>query len=340
MTSGGRLELNREYPVPGEEALTARLVALIKEMLEKSYLAGTTYRDTHAKGHAAVRGEFVIDPGLPAELRVGLFREARSYPCWIRFASLSPNPQADKKGDVRAMALKLMGVEGPRLWQSEEGAQTLDIIMQDAPKFLAPNLEQFYEMEVALDRGGLSQAWFFLTHPHIALIILTAFRKCANLLEVPYYSQTAYLFGTRAVQYHIRPRRPANSRVPGDAPKNFLRQRLVEDLARGDASFDFMIQFQTDAEKMPVEDPTVVWDEALSPYVKLATVRIPSQTCDTPARRLFCENLSFNPWRTLPEHRPLGGINRARREVYPAISAFRHYRNAAPLKEPTPDEFY
>jgi catalase len=340
MSSGGQPELNREYPVPDEEALTARLVSLIKEMLEKSYLTGTTYRDTHAKGHAAVQGEFVIDPDLPPELRVGLFAHARSYPCWIRFANLSAAPKADIKGDVRAMALKLMGVEGPRLWQSEEGAQTLDIIMQDARKFLAPNLAQFYDLEVALDKGGLALARFFLTHPHIAAIILTSFKKCANLLEVPYYSQTAYLFGTRAVQYHIRPRRPATSKAPRDAPKNYLRQRLAEDLAHSDAYFDFMIQFQTDAEKMPIENPTVVWDEALSPYLKLAAIRIPSQTCDTPARRLFCENLSFNPWRTLPEHRPLGAINRARREAYPTISALRHYRNAAPLKEPTPDEVF
>jgi hypothetical protein len=334
------LELNKEYPVPGEEALTARLISLIKEMLEKNYLTGTTYRDTHAKGHAAVRGEFVVAPGLPEELRVGLFREARTYPCWVRFANLSPTPRPDIRGDVRAMSIKLMGVEGRMLSQDDEAARTMDIIMMGAPKFLAPNLAQFYDLEVALDKGLLSQAWFFATHPRIAAIILGSFKKCANLLEMPYWSQTPYLFGARAVKYHIRPRRPATSKVPRPAPKNYLRQRLAQDLARSDAYFDFMIHFQTDAERMPIEDPTVEWDEALSPYVRLATVRIPPQNCDTPARRMFCENLSFNPWRTLPEHRPLGGINRARREVYPAISSFRHYWNAAPPREPVADEIF
>ena len=53
----------------------------------------------------------------------------------------------------------------------------------------------------------------------------------------------------------------------------------------------------------------------------------------------FCENLSFNPWRTLPEHRPLGSINRARLQVYPAISRFRHRKNnAPPWREPTPED--
>jgi hypothetical protein len=37
----------------------------------------------------------------------------------------------------------------------------------------------------------------------------------------------------------------------------------------------------------------------------------------------------------LPEHRPLGGISRARRQVYLALSEFSHERNQAPRVEPT-----
>jgi len=38
----------------------------------------------------------------------------------------------------------------------------------------------------------------------------------------------------------------------------------------------------------------------------------------------FCENLSFDPWHTLPEQRPLGAINRIRLQVHSGISAKRH----------------
>jgi hypothetical protein len=69
----------------------------------------------------------------------------------------------------------------------------------------------------------------------------------------------------------------------------------------------------------------------------VATLTIPSQIFDTPERREFGDNLSFNPWRSLPEHRLLGGISRARRQVYQALSAFRRETNQAPEKEPTPD---
>jgi hypothetical protein len=33
--------------------------------------------------------------------------------------------------------------------------------------------------------------------------------------------------------------------------------------------------------------------------------------------------MSFNPWHALVPHRPLGSMNRARRAIYEALSAFR-----------------
>ena len=39
-----------------------------------------------------------------------------------------------------------------------------------------------------------------------------------------------------------------------------------------------------------------------------------------------------------PDHRPLGGINRARRTIYETISRLRHQRNSAPRREPTGEE--
>jgi hypothetical protein len=38
--------------------------------------------------------------------------------------------------------------------------------------------------------------------------------------------------------------------------------------------------------------------------------------------------MSFNPWNALPDHRPLGDFNRARRTIYAAMAAFRHGRQA------------
>ncbi len=334
-----KLELYKEYPEPNEEEVTKKLTELLKKLIEKDYLTGTTYRDTHAKGHAAVKAEFIVEPGLPEDLRVGLFKEARSYSAWIRFSNLNPSPQADINRDIRAMAIKLMEVDGKMLWEDEKNAKTLDIIMMASQTFLAPNLAQFYDLEAAIYKGGPSVLWFFLTHFRIARTILAGRQKCANLLEVPYWSQTAYAYGPKAVQYHLKPCSNKTSNIPKKPKNNYLREKLKEQLAQEEVRFDFMIQFQTNPYKMPIENPIVAWDETLSPYRKVATIKILPQSFDSPAQMEFCENLSFNPWRTFPEHKPLGGINRARKSVYPAISKFRHYKNFALDKEPTPDTF-
>jgi hypothetical protein len=56
----------------------------------------------------------------------------------------------------------------------------------------------------------------------------------------------------------------------------------------------------------------------------------------TDARRYFGDEvLSFNSWRGLNAHRPLGPINRMKLRVYDASSQFRHQKNNAPSYEPT-----
>jgi len=336
-TTSSRAQL--EESSASEKELIDKLIPVIKALIEKSYLTGTTFRDTHAKGHAAVQATFTVEPNLPPELAVGLFAKPRTYQAWARISNLSPTPQADKKRDLRAIAIKLMDVDGEMIWQSELGARTLDFIVMNAPAFLAPNLQAFYDMEVATLKGGWHVFWFFLTHPRMAITIQKSIAKTANVLQVPYYSQTAYALGDQVVQYHMEPHQAATSQLPDDPAPNYLRERLKADLLKGPASFDFMVQLQTDPEKMPVDNPMVAWDPALSPYRKVATLTFPPQTFDSPPQVEFCENLSYSPWRTLPPHRPLGEVNRARLRVYPTIAAFRHEKNnTGPVREPRPGD--
>ncbi len=120
--------------------------------------------------------------------------------------------------------------------------------------------------------------------------------------------------------------------VPSVDSPDKLRLALVAALKDSEARFDLLAQVQTDAVATPIEDPTVEWG---SPWQKVATIHIPAQVFDTPEQRTFGENLSFTPWHSLPEHRPLGGINRARKEIYRAISKQRHELNGVPRREPT-----
>jgi hypothetical protein len=99
-----------------------------------------------------------------------------------------------------------------------------------------------------------------------------------------------------------------------------------------------MVQFRASPKSMPVEDPMVEWSEARSPFIKVAEIRIPPQSFRGEEQLTICENLSFTPWHALPEHRPLGGINRMRKTVYETISKLRHQMNAAPREEPSAGE--
>ncbi|HXT20940.1 MAG TPA: hypothetical protein VN923_09335, partial [Thermoanaerobaculia bacterium] len=70
--------------------------------------------------------------------------------------------------------------------------------------------------------------------------------------------------------------------------------------------------------------------------------RIPQQEIDTSERNWTAENLAMNAWHALPEHRPLGSLNRGRLLAYLEVSKFRRTRNLLPpLEEPTagPDFF-
>ena len=127
--------------------------------------------------------------------------------------------------------------------------------------------------------------------------------------------------------------------APNLESANFLREVMVEHLSRQEVCFDFLVQLQKDPDRMPIEDATAEWSETDSPFIKVATIRIPMQMFDTQERGRFDENLSYNPWHALPEHQPLGGVNRVRKHVYQAIAATRHQLNKVSVQEPTVDDF-
>lgn len=331
--------LYQEYPDPADEAIVQKLIPVITNTIARYYDTGLTYRDTHAKGHTAVRAEFIVDPDLAPDMAIGLFSQPKTYPAWVRISNLNPSPNSDMRADARAFAIKLMGVEGEMLWSNEPEAKTLDFLMMGTPAFLSPNVPAFYDFQVALQKRDRiwPMVWYLLTHMTTTMTILDGFKKTPSLLEIEQWSQTAYALGDKAVQYYMRPLTTKMSKMPLTPSRNFLRERLAADLEQEHFDFEFMVRFQTDPVKQPIENPQVAWPP-LTPFRRVALLRFPRQRgILAPEHIFFCENLSFNPWRTLKEHRPLGGINRARRSVYEAVAAYRRARNLAPAAEPTPE---
>jgi hypothetical protein len=302
--------------------------------MQRDYAKTRTLRDAHPKMHGCVRGDFSIVPDLPGELSIGVFKLSRTFPVWVRFSNQNGTVSTDAKADIRGVAIKLMGVEGARLLPDGAPGTTQDFILISDSRFVTKNVAEFDGLVKALIGGRIPIAWYFLTHLRVLRNLMSSLRCFSNPLEIRYFSVVPSLLGDKAVKYSLTPRAAGHGPVPKNPSNDYLREAMVDQLASRDAVFDFSVQFQVDPYKMPIEDPGTTWDEARSLFRRVATLTIPSQIFDTPERREFGDNLSFNPWRCLPEHRPLGGISRARRQVYQALSTFRHETNQALRDEP------
>ena len=119
---------------------------------------------------------------------------------------------------------------------------------------------------------------------------------------------------------------------------DYLQNAMTATLDSSEVCFDFYVQKFKDSESTPIEHSTVEWLEAVSPPIHVAKIIIPAQRFASVEQMHFCENLSFTPWHTLPEHKPLGAVNRTRRTVYTAISKTRHGLNGVSRSEPNGDE--
>lgn len=327
----------------GEDEYIRKIAEDLKSDLDKTYPPGNTRRDAHPKAIGCVKAEFKVEPNLPEELRVGVFKEPRTYPTYIRFSNASTTIQADSRRDIRGMAIKLLGVAGEKLLEDEKDETTQDFLVISTPNFINQNLIDFYGTLQALRGGPLKMLGFvfnpFNSHLRVLWNVIKSLKKHANLLEVRFWSTTPYQFGSRVVKYSAKPHQAETTKIPKHASENYLREVMQQNLAGQDAYFDFMVQFQTDPREMPIEDASVRWDEEASPFRKVATIRIPAQTFDTEEQMKFAENLSFTPWHCLPEHQPLGSINHARKVVYEIISKHRHEKNSAQRREPTGEEY-
>jgi hypothetical protein len=333
------MTLNLENPPAGEKEATQKLTELLrKKMVSEN--PDRMMRDAHPKQHGLVKAEFIVEPDLPVELRVGIFKESRTYPAWIRFSNQNSPPLPDKDKDIRGMAIKLMGVEGKKLIEGKENEQTQDFLLISTDVFVTKDVVEFEKLINSLVSGRIKLIFFFLTHLRVAFNLLTSNKRFASPLEARYWSTTPYLFGSKAVKYSAKPSSSLKSKVPKNPSDNYLREAMAERLAACEVTFDFMIQFQKNTRTMPIEDPGKRWSQKDSPFIKAATIKIPVQEFDSPEQIEFGDNLSFTPWHSLPEHRPLGGINRARKIVYEALSEFRHQCNNVPQKEPAGFELF
>jgi catalase len=343
------MDLGKEYPPPEEEAQIDRLVAGSKALMERKPHP-PMLRDQHPKSHGFVKGQFIVETNIPDVIKVGVFKEPKTYDIWIRFSNGSSSDskgklQSDIVGDVRGIAIKLLDVEGEKVIDDPQHQKEQDFVLINSSTFFIrdvqgymdffPVLDAIKKEEIILKPGEppqvpeALQAQFKAVAYVFPLLGKIRAKSTPSPLEITYWSATPYKLGDRAMKFSVVPNFTGESFNPETASDkdNYLREAMTKQLTTQGTTFDFKVQLQTDAAKMPVEDPTIEWDEQESPFVKVATILIPQQDFNTEERKKFDEQQSFSPWHTLPEQRPLGGVNRARKRIYQELSQFRNEMN-------------
>jgi len=333
-------EIGKEYPPENENFYISQMVDELKRQMDQLFPNGTRMlRQAETKMHGCLKAEFIINPQLEEKYRVGLFAQPLTYNTIVRFSNAKTGITRDSSKDQQGIALKLIGVGGEKLISKDYLAGTQDFIGLNYETFVSKNVREFSGIIKAFTSGKLSLLLYALNPMHWSLLrrISKASSKIGSLLEQNFWSTTPYQFGTdQAMKFMLLSTLDKESPVPSNPGPDFLKEQMEDFLKESDVSFDFLAQFQEDADTMPIEDPTVKWT---SPYIKLATLYIPKQVFDTDDHRLFGDALSFNPWHSLPAHRPLGGLNRARLAIYSQLSEYRHQANGQDVFEPSDMSF-
>jgi hypothetical protein len=331
-------QLCQEFRTADEEDITRAITECMSRFTERQYKGRIAERAGNTKTYGVVHAEFTVNTDVPSHLRKGVFAEQRAWPAWIRFAGPGPYwPPDVADAGILSIGIKLMGVPGEKLMPDEIGTQ--DFLGISCPTFTTPNIHENLKLQRAI--YARTPVFYFLnpfdSHYLDALMQGLYARMNTNPLEVQYWSCVPYLLDEgRAMKYAVRPRPSSKTKIPWNPPADWLRQALSDTLSARDWEFDFLVQIQTDVTRMPIEDASIVWPEGLSPFVPVARIHIPKQEFNTPERTLLDRELSFNPWHAIPEHRPLGNQNRARKIIYEELSRLRQRMNREPHVEPLP----
>ncbi len=262
---------------------------------------------------------------------------------------LKPDGQNVRQNGSRGMAIKIRNVAGEML-SADAGQSNQDFLMINTPEFAFANVRDYLRLNKILaetDNGADATKYFApailaergdptllksLTPDEQRGTVASA-RALANILkrssrhaiEEQYFGAAPFLFGDGKIMKvsvstcePLPEPKPFNNPTHDEVSENFLREGLVKTMQGSkDICLDFKINVRpANSEELHIEDATKVWPNEMAGYVNVARIDIKLPQEQKLQFEESCENLSFTPWHSLKDHRPLGGINRLRKKVY------------------------
>ncbi len=320
-----KLKLGEERIQPGEEQIADQITKLIKEIsiARSRTRSGEVRRFNQVKSLGCIDAKLTVYDQLPDSMSHGLFAKAGTYPAILRFANATQDD--DREKDLRGLSIKISGLDAV---SGNDPDQVQDFLMNSHPALFAADPEDFLSF---IEATSEDRIWQYFANPlnsHLKSlwVLLKARGNPTSPFDIRYWSTTPFRLGTdtsSAVKYSVQSCSNFTTDETAERGSDYLSKAMASHLDRGPACFEFMVQFQSDPETMPIEDASVIWSETISPFEPVAEIVVEKQEFLDAASMTACERLSFNPWNSLIEHQPIGGINRVRKSIYTAVSNFR-----------------
>ena len=319
-------------------------------------------RPVHGKHHGLLRATFQVRDDVPASLQRGIFVPGASYEAWVRLSNANAVVQHDHAFDGRGLAIKVVDVAAcgdgilgsplPDELPDGKTSLTQDFTLVSHPTFFIRNARDYaifrsivdsrlsskvQALPLAKPELFLKAATFGLRRPReLAIFTRTLLRRINHPLRIDYHSTLAFLHGEGlAVKYAVYPidakgHRLRDTTRANKASPNYLREALQRSLdpTTGRPQYlEFAVYRPRPGVLLPVEDPTVAWNDKVAECVPLARVEIPPQDFTSNERVSLAEHMIFTPWHALEAHKPLGSLNRARLLTYVAAAEERSLLN-------------
>ncbi|WP_375485471.1 catalase family protein [uncultured Mycobacterium sp.] len=343
---------NLERRPPDEDEVITKIIDVLHKNNEWAYKRNKhAIRDAHAKSHGILQGKLTVDLQDKA-LEQGLFQNGATYDVIARLSSTAGAIRSDQLRGVRGLGIKVLGGEGKRALPGDQ-ASTQDFLLVTHREFPFADAHEYY-------KKGMPLAWLLARVPDPILARFIDLAVWADRLHVPlpttvalfvtpnrpilgetFYSSAPLRYGEYVAKLELVPssdsvKQLQAKEIDAAAGQNAQTDGVREFFKTNTAEYELRVQLCTDTDAMPIENATVPWSETASPHRRVATITFPRQDPYSDARREFGDDvLSFNSWRALDVHRPLGSINRLKLRVYKASSQFRHEMNNVAAVEPT-----
>ena len=130
---------------PDEQETFEKIVDLMSNgMATVREKDGKSVRISHAKTFGVLKGKLVVEENLLRELAQGIFAKPASYKLIVRLSNVPGEMTDDSKvTTVRGMAIKVLGVAGPKLVNHTD--ETQDWVLDTGKEFITSNAKVFLQ---------------------------------------------------------------------------------------------------------------------------------------------------------------------------------------------------